>query len=318
MNATGRLTIKLYDSKRAKGGKAQFFSERQALVTLRDGFGRQVHRHHHKGNMFTFTIPLADNLRDDYTVLAWASGRKDAGRLPVRVSKEEPQFVRLMLLRKTAKFKFRDLRKIKRTHPRIFKLLKERDPSSRYEDWRANNRPGLAMMLNILDAIAKMRDGVGKSMLDYYQRILWNCPHEDRFYALADPSLKEVLKAQRASFSPAPSFLHGSAGVAHIDDSGDRMSYKEIVYDEANVQFTLHASYDESRIVVENDIDYHKDPASHLFLEVIPNMASNLIPGHRRVTDPKTVFALRWMQEMNAAGEEEPTKVTFNPPMDLL
>jgi hypothetical protein len=59
-------------------------------------------------------------------------------------------------------------------------------------------------------------------------------------------------------------------------------------------------------IVVEPDIDYFKDPGAHGLLEVMPNKFTG------GLTNPETVYALRWMAGRRAGIPE------FNPPYTIV
>jgi hypothetical protein len=73
-------------------------------------------------------------------------------------------------------------------------------------------------------------------------------------------------------------------------------------FGEANVQLTFHEQ--DTLIVdgvncvkIEPDIDYYKDIAAHLLLEVAVNAFGSL-------TDPRTAYALRWMAGQRAGIPE--------------
>jgi hypothetical protein len=141
-----------------------------------------------------------------------------------------------------------------------------------------------------------------KTALDYFKEIIWdrdgcNKIAQDRFYAWADPALIDQVKLakQQCMFIDAPFILH----------PGATSSYKQVQFGEANVQLTFHEN-DRKEIngvncvMVEPDIDYYKDPGAHLLLEVSVNAFGS-------VTDPKTVYVLRWIAGQRAGLPE------FNP-----
>ena len=47
-------------------------------------------------------------------------------------------------------------------------------------------------------------------------------------------------------------------------------------------------------VKIEPDIDYYKDVAAHGLMEVIPNWIGKEV-GKTGPTDPRVVYALRWM-----------------------
>jgi len=86
-------------------------------------------------------------------------------------------------------------------------------------------------------------------------------------------------------------------------------SYKEKRFGEANLQFTFHSETDptgQGLIKVEMDIDYYRDAAAHIAVEVIPNGFEQLVklfgPG---LTNPAVVYALRWMAGKHAGEQQE-------------
>lgn len=93
---------------------------------------------------------------------------------------------------------------------------------------------------------------------------------------------------------------------ANVFHQGNTASFKEVNYSEANVQITFFEN--NSRVVagvkhvlVETDIDYYRDPLSHVLLEVIPNTISG------SMTNPVEVYQLRWIAVNNNQGPR------FNP-----
>src|SRR5262249_40063671 len=124
---------------------------------------------------------------------------------------------------------------------------------------------------------------------------------EDRFYVWADPMIMQQVRAANAQKAfaekPNPDLLH----------PGATTSYKQKAFGEANVQLTFHekkASPEKTNwVLVEPDIDYFKDMATHFLLEVIP--------GFFGKTDPNIVYVLRWI-----AGHRA-NMVEFNPPYTI-
>jgi hypothetical protein len=159
----------------------------------------------------------------------------------------------------------------------------------------------LACLLNIataMDQIHLPQDTV----LDYMKELIWdqtgaNAMAQDRFYGWADPGIiPQIQQAKRqGTFDDAPFILH----------PGATSSYKQIQFGEANVQLTFHEENTKEInglkcVMIEPDIDYYKDPGAHLLLEVAVNAFGSL-------TDPNTVYALRWIAGRRAGLPE------FNP-----
>ena len=54
---------------------------------------------------------------------------------------------------------------------------------------------------------------------------------------------------------------------------GARVSYKQVGFGEGNVQVILHPEHSGANLIkAEFDIDYFRDPAAHLLLEVSANI----------------------------------------------
>jgi len=139
-------------------------------------------------------------------------------------------------------------------------------------------------------------------VLEYLKQVIWDLAGnsamaQDRFYAWADPAILKQLEAAKAQgeFADAPFALH----------AGATRSYKQIECGEANLQLTFHQG--DPHVVdgiecvkIEPDIDYYRDSAAHLLLEVAVNAFGSL-------SDPRAVYALRWIAGQRAGTPE------FNP-----
>ena len=294
---TASLMVNVFD-----GTRQPVSSAVDLLVRLIDGDRNTVSDRTLKGPNIHFTrLPFHDNLQDNYTVLVWAKDHVQAGLTPVRVSPQVAQSVDLMLLPKDAGFNFHAATwsALEQTHPRLVELLSARD---RYEQLMEEQPAALACLLNIVTALGQIFLPAG-TPLDYLKQLLWETPpSRDRFYAWADKTLLGQVKlaAQQGAFREAPSALH----------PGATASYKQVQFGEADVQLSFHEA--SVRIIdgadclmVEPDIDYYQDQAAHFLLEVIPNTFFGCI------TDPKTVYALRWMAGRHAGVPE------FNPPYTI-
>jgi len=87
---------------------------------------------------------------------------------------------------------------------------------------------------------------------------------------------------------------------------GATSSWKQVQFDEANLQLTFHEGDTQTIdgvdcVLIEPDIDYYKDLISHTLLEVIPNFFTG------GLTHPEVVYVLRWIVGRRAG-------VDFNPP----
>jgi hypothetical protein len=165
----------------------------------------------------------------------------------------------------------------------------------------------LACMLNLLTAMSQIVLPSDKTPLDYYWQPIWEDPQfppaQDRFFAYVDNALvDDVIKAGKmGSFAE-----ERDPGVFH---PGATLSYKQSQFDVTNVQLTFHQANTKTIhgpagpvacVVVEPDIDYYKDLISHFFVEVMPNKFAG------GLTDPRTVYVLRWMAGKQGGTEFDP------------
>jgi hypothetical protein len=108
-------------------GSRQLLSKKtDILITILDGFKKQMFRDFKKSPSVAFAVPFHDGPGDDYTVVAFADGFTQAGFFPVKVSKLVAEAVDVMLLPKEAGFDFRPARweSIEVTHPDWMPLFK--------------------------------------------------------------------------------------------------------------------------------------------------------------------------------------------------
>ncbi len=165
----------------------------------------------------------------------------------------------------------------------------------------------LACLLNLLTAMSQITLPSERTPIDYYWQPIWDDPQfpaaQDRFFAYADKALvDDVVKAGRmGSFAEEK-----NPGIFH---PGATLSYKQNQFDVTNVQLTFHQGNAKSIqgpagpvdcVVVEPDIDYHKDLLSHFFVEVLPNKFTG------GLTDPRAVYVLRWMAGRQAGSDFNP------------
>jgi hypothetical protein len=301
---TGRAMINIFDGKRLPySGKAQL------LITALDGNQQVQHRDfHHQPSLFLTGLPLFNNFGDQYTFLASANGYKDAGFFPVKLAANVTELVNLMLIPKSNQLNFANATwsALSKSRPELKALLAQGADSSdaaaqRYGDIQEDQGGViLACLLNITTAMQQIHLPKG-SPFDYLKGVIWdrdgnNQLAQDRFFAWADPVLIDQVKQAQAQNPPefvsAPFGLH----------PGATSSYKQVEFGEANVQLTFHEN-DRTMIggvncvMVEPDIDYFKDAAAHLILEVLVNAFGSL-------TDPRQVYVLRWIAGQRAGIPE--------------
>jgi hypothetical protein len=300
---TAAFTVNVFD------GTAQPYSGAEPILyTIRDGNQKEVSRDFHNTSSVVFRdLPVFQNAGDNYTIIAAAKGSKDAGFFPVKARAGTNQIVDLMLLPDSSSFNFSTAKWPLPGAPKLRPLFccgatDDSAAALRYsdlEDFQAG--APLACLLNITTALDQIQLRK-KTALDYFKEVIWdreglNKIAQDRFYAWVDPALVDQVKLAKhqGMFVDAPFILH----------PGATSSYKQIQFGEANVQLTFHENDRKeingvNCIMVEPDIDYYKDPGAHLLLEVSVNAFGS-------ITDPKTVYVLRWIAGQRAGLPE------FNP-----
>ena len=300
---TANLMVNIFD-----GTRQPFPSKQQTLVRLIDGNQKQFAADFHSSpNVFFQSLPVRDNLADNWTVLVSADGYIQAGFHPVPLKRGVSQHVDLMLIPKDASYQFAPAKwdKLDKSLRSLFAAgaKSQAIAKDRYVDLLENRPASLAALLNITTAMAQIHLAVG-TPLDYMVQLDWETMQQDRFFGYADSLLIDQVRlaADAGMFAPetGSAFFH----------PGATLSWKQLAFGEANVQLTFHEG--DTKIIdgedcvgIEPDIDYFKDLGAHALFEVIPNT----IGGGK--TDPKMVYALRWIAGRQAGVPE------FNPPYTL-
>jgi|SRR5215472_14288789 hypothetical protein len=302
-STTGRAMINLFD-----GTRRPYSDAPQILITASDGNHTVQESDFFAGPSVLLTgLPLFDNFGDDYTFLASAKGYKDTGYQPVRLAAGVDKIVDLMLVPGDNVLNFADAtwKALGQSRPGLKTLFangaaSDKAAADRYSAILENNGGlVLACLLNITAAMKQILLPQG-TPLDYIKQIIWNDAQfpmaQDRFFAWADPQLK--TQVQQAVQQNPPQFVQ----VPHGLHPGATSSFKQVTFDEANVQLTLHENDHKSIdgvncIIVEPDIDYFKNTLNHLFLEVVVNAFGSL-------TDPRAVYVLRWISGRRAGIAE--------------
>ena len=297
------LTVNVYD-----GTRKPFVSGVNILYTITDGNQNQLLRREiASANLKASDLPFYDNLGDNYTVLAYADGYRQAGYSPVKLCPRNPANLDLMLVPKDPQMNFADALwdSIKVQLPFLTSGADDATGKARYQDVMENKPKSLASLLNLTTAMKQIFLPQG-TPLSYLKELIWDDTFaQDRFFAWCDPALIDQVKAAEAqgqfAREVAPWLFH----------SGSTSSWKQIQFGEANVQLTFH-EHDWQNIggmqcvKVEPDIDYYKDPGAHALLEVLPN---ELTHG---LTNPVMVYVLRWIAGRRAGIPD------FNPPYTIV
>ena len=298
--SSSTLTINVFD-----GTRQPFPKGKDILYTITDG--RQVTRF--RKDVFTPTIIATglpfynDAIGDNYAVIAFCSGYKQAGFVPVKLSPLTPATIDLMLIPNDPQFNFADgqWKAVQPKFPFLGGDVPDAQAQQRYEDLMEKKPLSLASLLNLCTAMSQIYLRAG-TPLDYIKQVIWDATlAQDRFFAWCDAKLIDEVRyaAVHGLFAPeaAPWLFHPGASE----------SWKEIRFGEANVQLTFHEEQKQKIggvdcVVVEPDIDYYKDPGAHALLEVLPN---KLTGG---LTNPAEVYILRWIAGRHAGLPE------FEPP----
>lgn len=300
----GRAMVNVFD------GTRQLYSDKpQILYTARDGNQQIQRREFHKQPSVFFTgLPLFNNEGDNYTFLVAADGYKDAGFSPVTLVAGADLGVDLMLIPSSNAFNFANAtwKALGKSRPELKALLANgaaspADAATRYGNIMEDQQGEiLACLLNITTAMQQIHLPQ-QTPFDYLKQVIWDRTGDfvmqpDRFYAWADVKLIDQIKQARnqkpPAFVDAPFVLH----------RGATSSYKQIQFGEANVQLTFHEENKQKIdgvdcVIVEPDIDYFKNPISHLLVEVVVNVFGS-------VTDPRAVYVLRWIAGRRAGIPE--------------
>ena len=257
-------------------------------------------------------VPFPDNF-NNYTVLASLKDYEDAGYLPLPVLKDQTHRVHLMMLPRNAGFQFgkADWGLLPAANPSLFAFLSsDPDAQRKYSELKEDSK-SLGCLLNITAAIASLP--VERNLLTRFKGIdLQRIANQsdgvrpDRFFAWVDPQLLQdilphVGKQGKRLFEKASGSLH----------PGATSSFKEVRFDEANLQFTFHENDRKTVngadcIKVEMDLDFYKDKGAHFILEVIPNHASRKLRIGSGLTDPRAAYAMRWMAGKNVGEDFHP------------
>lgn len=296
-NQTGSVVLNVFDGNRrlvAPGTKL--------LVRIIDGNQKFIVDRYYDGPSIRFDgLPFYNNFGDNYTIIVWTDGYKQAGFTPVKISNkpEETPTLDLMLLPSKYSVDFSDasFAALKAANSPIYFLLLSGDTEAAAETrWKAlmKDDPLTALcILNIATALNESRLASGSPLLPFVRRVIFdaksvNKPSQSRFFGYADRRLKESLdlEVKRGTWNADPG--------SFVFHPGSTSSFREKRFGEANMQVTFY----ENDIVtidgvvcvkVEIDIDYYRDPAAHAILEVLPHLLTG------GASDPITVYQLRWI-----------------------
>ncbi len=296
-NKTGSVVLNVFDGNRrlvAPGTKL--------LVRIIDGNQKFIVDRYYDGPSIRFDgLPFYHNFGDNYTIIVWTDGYKQAGFTPVKISNkpEETPTLDLMLLPSKYSIDFSDasFAALKAANSPVYFLLLSGDTEAAAEArWKAlmkNDPLTAACILNIATTLSEARLASGSPLLPFVRRVIFDAksadkPSQSRFFGYADKRLKEELdvEVKRGTW-------HADPG-SFVFHPGSTASFREKRFGEANMQVTFYEN-DVATIdgvvclKVEIDIDYYRDPAAHAILEVLPHLLTG------GASDPITVYQLRWI-----------------------
>lgn len=289
---TSDLNVRVFD-----GTGQTFPSNAEVLITITDGNQKQIVRDYFSGGEVTFTgLPFYDNFGDNYSVIAFVDGFRQAGYAPVALSPSAPSTVDIMLIPKDAIFNFAGLtwEAAKQMMPflQAAQGQTDGDASSKFSElMETNGSKSLACMMNLVTAMRGI--GLdGRTPVDFIRQVRWDdkFPAQDRFFAYCDGALVDAVRAAAAKRQ-----FDQELGCA-LMHPGSTLSWKQNAFPDANVQLTFHTNPpdcvpEKGWVTVEPDIDYYKDAAAHAIFEVCTNALTGSL------TEPSEVFVLRWIEQ---------------------
>jgi len=310
MADTGNIHVTIVD-----GRRKPLAPDTQVLVRLLGGAQKFDGWWAKGGETNLNHIPYTDTGRDAYYVFASAKGYADSVTpYPVALVPGGTAEAVLLATPKNASFHFSRWEEFQKADPNIVKLLSAgaANAGQRYTDAYEAKPMNMGALLTLATTINDIPLADQKNPLaEYYWEVMWDLLSPDRFWAWVDKRLADRIKDLAAlhAFAEEPDAArwhpaNGSIGPA-------TRSWKQTRFEVANVQLTFHEGTTSKRggvdcVVVEPDIDLYRDLLAHGLLEVIPNLAS----GGK--TDPRLVYAMRWMATRQEAGV-----TPFEPPFTI-
>jgi hypothetical protein len=291
-----KLRLRIFD-----GTRKPFASPAQFLVRIVDGNQKVQLWKNYPQNDLTFELPFFNNFGDNYSVLVSLDGYKQAGYVPLKLSDSYLTTLDIMLISKNPVFNFADgpWETAKTAYPFLAAGADDATGAERYSGLIEQTPKALACILNLSEAMSQINLSQG-SPLNYMKQLRWDgqyAPAQDRFFAWCDRALIDQIKVAAAAGKFAVEY---DPGLLH---PGATSSWKQTQFGEANVQLTFHEN-DKMTIdgvdcvMIEPDMDYYRDPAAHILLEVLPNTLTHTL------TDPAEVYVLRWIAGQTAGIPE--------------
>jgi hypothetical protein len=147
---TCKLTVNVFS-----GARKPFAAATDILLTVIDGNGKQIYRDFKPAASVAFTLPFHDNFADNYTIVAWAKGYKQAGIPPVTVQAGANKVADIMLIKDDGGMNFHDARweTLAVTRPAFTRVL---SATETYTDCLENKPLVMACILNLFTAMEQV------------------------------------------------------------------------------------------------------------------------------------------------------------------
>jgi hypothetical protein len=181
-----KLRLRIFDgSRKLFSGAADF------RVTITDGNNTQHVRDYFQSNELPFDLPFFDNFGDNYTVIVWTKGYKQAGFVPVLLSDAYEKTPDIMLVPDDPGFSFADAKWdiIAPLYPFLGAGVDAGAAATRYGDLIENTEESLACILNLCEAMRQIVLSQG-TPLDYIKQLRWDARMRPRRIASSPGAIR--------------------------------------------------------------------------------------------------------------------------------
>lgn len=291
-----RLTVKVF------GGDQQILTSPSILIAVTQGNAVITGPVAVRGGVAVFQLDSGgSHAQKMVTVHATAKGFLKNGIIGKLIEEDEGE-VSLLLLSREAKFRLQgSMPWVDARWPKGLSVSAER-----FAGLASADPLRAAFLLNLAEALLNIPGGSNllEALLELPLRSADERSREnrrsgvlqDRLLADARSGIVALLEEmeRKDQFEKAPSGAHGKP-----KPNEKVHSWKESLYDEAGLQFTVFDNPVPRLAYVDIDFDYFRDGISHFIQEYLPNQI------FKWKTHPLQVYARRWMQARNFAGDEE-------------
>jgi hypothetical protein len=196
-----KLQLRIFD-----GTRQPFAAAANFLVTITDGNQTQHVRDYYEVNDITFNLPFFDNFGDNYSVVVWAKGYKQAGFVPVTLSDGYSKILDIMLIPDDPGFSFVDATwdATKARYPFLGSDVDNAAGAVRYGNFLDQSEKSLACLLNLGEAMSQILLSQG-TPLDYIKQLRWE-PRNSRSKTIQDCFIPAPHPAGSRSSLAKPTF----------------------------------------------------------------------------------------------------------------